>query len=681
MKLFKSIFAIALVASAFASCQKIEDNNDFNTTKTVSFIATTPETKTAFGEKDGTSYPTLWTANDQKVKVSLNYATVKDAEVTPASDFKTANFSVEIDDDESNAYTFYSASPASAVVSLSASYKSWNFEVPSAQKPTVASVDEKAQILVAKTEEFTEFPTSVKMNYSHFTAYGKMSFVNLELGDATINSISLTASKNWAGRWYYYPETGDVAEASASATITLETSATESIWFACAPVDLSGETLKVTVNTTNGPLVKEIKLPANTKFESGVINKFAVDMTGIGFEESKVYSLVTDLSELTEDSKVIIAAAEFDYAVSTTQNSNNRGQASVTKSDDGKKITDPGDNVQIFTLKKGSVDNTIAFNTGNGYIYAAGGGNNLRTYSDLDEKGSFLVELTSDGTVLEASDESVSQKYLRYNGGSNVFSCYTASSSVQALVNIYKLDGSGTDTPLIVVDDNEYTITVADAENGTVQASATAAKKGTEITLTINPAEGYTLDALTVKDAENNDITVNDNIFTMPASNVTVSATFKAKEVPTGNYFVKVTSATDLTDGEYLIVYEDGNLAFNGGLETLDAVSNTVSVEITENGIAVSEVLNNATFTYDSSSKTLKSASGLYIGQTSDANGLKSSETELYTNTISFTSNGEANVSSGGAYLRYNATSGQTRFRYYKSSSYTGQKAIALYKK
>lgn len=530
MKFFKSLFAIALVASAFASCQKIEENNEFNTTKTVSFIATTPETKTAFGEKVGTSYPTLWTANDQKVKVSLNYSSVKDAEVTPASDFTTASFSVEIDDDESNAYTFYSASPASAVVSLSADHKSWNFEVTSAQKPTEASVDEAAQILVAQTEEFTEFPTSVKMDYSHFTSYGKMSFVNLELGDATINSISLTASKNWAGRWYYYPETGNVAESSASATITLETSATENIWFACAPVDLSGETLKVTVNTTNGPLVKEITLPANTKFESGVINKFAVDMAGIGFEESKVYSLVTDLSNLTEDSKVIIAAAEFNYAISTTQNNNNRAQAGIIKSDDGKKITDPGDNVQIFTLKKGSVDNTVAFYTGDGYIYAAGGGNYLRTDTELNAKGSFYAELTSEGTVLEASDNSITQKFMRYNGGSSMFSCYAASSSVQALVNIYKLDGSGTDTPLIVVDDNEYTITVADVENGTVEASATAAKKGTEITLTITPAEGYLIDALTVKDADGKDVEVKDNKFTMPASNVIVSVTFKEKE-------------------------------------------------------------------------------------------------------------------------------------------------------
>jgi len=526
MKFFKSLFAIALVASAFASCQKIEEDNSVNTTKTVSFTATTLETKTAFGELDGTRYPTLWTANDEKVKVSLNYASAKDAEVTPAADFKTANFSVEIEDDNTNAYTFYSVSPASAAIAINSNYMSWNLEVPSAQKPTETSVDEKAQILIAQTEEFSEFPTSVKMNYSHFTAYGKMSLLNLELGDATINSISLTASKSWAGRWYYYIESGKVdAQSGSSATITLETNATENIWFACAPVDLSGETLKVTVNTTNGPLVKEIALPANTKFESGVINKFAVDMTGIGFEESKVYSLVTDLSSLTADSEVIIVAADASVAMSTAQNTNNRGQASVTKSD--KTITDPGEDVQVFTLKKGSKDNTIAFYTGEAYIYAASSGSNwLRTQSDLDANASFTVEL-SDGEAALVAQGANTRNNIRYNSTSSVFSCYA---SGQGAVSIYKLDGSGTDTPLIVVDDNEYTITVADAENGTVEASATAAKKGTEITLTITPAEGYLFDAITVKDADGKDVEVKDNKFTMPASNVIVSVTFKEKE-------------------------------------------------------------------------------------------------------------------------------------------------------
>lgn len=553
-KAFKTIAALACIALASFSCQKIEESNDIQTSKVVNFTASALETRTAFGTPDGTKYPTLWTANDEKVKVSLNYADAREAKVTPASDYRSANFSVEIEDDKTKAYTFYSASPASAAIAINSNYKSWNLEVPSAQTPTETSVDEKAQILVAQTEEFSEFPKSVKMNYTHFTAYGKMSLLNLELGKATINSISLTSSKNWAGRWYYYPENGTVSEASASATITIETNASENLWFACAPVDLSGETLKVTVNTTNGPLVREITLPANAKFESGVINKFAVDMNGIGFEESKVYTLVTDLSELTEGSEVIIAAAGHDVAISTTQNNNNRAQASVTKSEST--ITDPGDNVQIFTLENGTKDNTVAFNTGKGYIYAASSSSNyMRTQELNNDNGSFAIEINENGIASIVAQGTNTRNTIRYNSATNngqVFSCYE--SGKQSDVSLYKLKGSGNaDKPLIVVDDTEYTITVADAENGTVEASATAAKKGTEITLTITPSEGYTLKNLTVLNADLEVVFSTEdadvNVFIMPASNVTVYAEFEESAGIT----VTKTMTSIVTENNYTI--------------------------------------------------------------------------------------------------------------------------------
>ena len=150
----------------------------------------------------------------------------------------------------------------------------------------------------------------------------------------------------------------------------------------------------------------------------------------------------------------------------------------------------------------------------------------------------------------------------------------------------------------------------------------------------------------------------------------------------TGDKYVKVTSTDDLTSGQYLIVYEEGSLAFDGGLATLDAVGNTIEVTISNNEIEVNTTTTASEFSIDVTAGTIKSASGYYIGQTSDANGMQTSLETAYTNTISFDESGNANiVSSVGAYLRYNSASNQTRFRYYKSSSYTGQKAIQLYKK
>ncbi len=149
----------------------------------------------------------------------------------------------------------------------------------------------------------------------------------------------------------------------------------------------------------------------------------------------------------------------------------------------------------------------------------------------------------------------------------------------------------------------------------------------------------------------------------------------------TDSYYLKVTSSDNLTSGQYLIVCEDESLAFNGGLNTLDATSNTINVTIDDGTIESNSTTDAAIFYIDITAGTIKSASGSYIGRSGDSNGLNSSTTEAYTNTISFDDDGNAVVvSSGGAYLRYNSASNQERFRYFKSSTYTGQKAIALYK-
>ena len=143
----------------------------------------------------------------------------------------------------------------------------------------------------------------------------------------------------------------------------------------------------------------------------------------------------------------------------------------------------------------------------------------------------------------------------------------------------------------------------------------------------------------------------------------------------------------NLTDwsGDYLIVYETDNVAFNGALETLDAASNTVEVTIS-NGIIIasSDEVNSAKFTIAAveGGYSIKSASGKYIGKNADGNGLDEDETIAYKNSISYNEdNGEIDIiGEGGAYLRFNKTSGQNRFRYYKSSTYTDQQPIQLYK-
>jgi len=145
--------------------------------------------------------------------------------------------------------------------------------------------------------------------------------------------------------------------------------------------------------------------------------------------------------------------------------------------------------------------------------------------------------------------------------------------------------------------------------------------------------------------------------------------------------FVKISSTSDLTDGNYLIVYEASTqtYVFNGALEALDAVSNFVNVvyKSQNDEISGSDFENSyVTITNTGTAYTIKSKSGYYIGHTGSKNTLNTSTTEAYENTITFNNTGNAVISCGNYSLKFNSTNGQMRFRYFTS----GQQAISLYK-
>ena len=163
---------------------------------------------------------------------------------------------------------------------------------------------------------------------------------------------------------------------------------------------------------------------------------------------------------------------------------------------------------------------------------------------------------------------------------------------------------------------------------------------------------------------------------------ITISqAAYVAPPTPVEGYYKKVTSNDDITDGQYLIVYEEGNVAFDGSLEALDGVGNTIDIEIDNEKIAATTVTKAAEFTIDVAEGKLKSASGLYPGVSSNSNGLNQSDNaDTYTHSFSIDDNEDAVIKvlfeSSTMTIRYNKANNQTRFRYYKS----GQEPVQLYK-
>jgi len=161
----------------------------------------------------------------------------------------------------------------------------------------------------------------------------------------------------------------------------------------------------------------------------------------------------------------------------------------------------------------------------------------------------------------------------------------------------------------------------------------------------------------------------------------TFYALYSSTETSGSSDYVKVTKTADIKPGDYVIVYEADKYIMNSGLTKIDAVNNYIKVTITDNTIsaAVADPYK-VTLAAHSSGYSILAQNGKYIGNTSNTNTLKE-EASALVNTITIDNSGNANIVSAGSYLRYNNASNQCRFRYYKSSSYTGQKAIALYAK
>ena len=79
------------------------------------------------------------------------------------------------------------------------------------------------------------------------------------------------------------------------------------------------------------------------------------------------------------------------------------------------------------------------------------------------------------------------------------------------------------------LDEQKFTVNCTTVQNGNISVSPTSATAGTKITIYVNPSEGYRLKQI---DSSPN-VTINNNQFTMPAQNVTLTPVFEQIEVQT----------------------------------------------------------------------------------------------------------------------------------------------------
>jgi len=305
-----ALLAVVIATAALPACHKLDENGS-QEEQNVHFTAEDIGTKVMLDSPVGTTYPTLW-CNGDKVAVSMNYGDPQTVTASTTDGGETAEFEAPFTADGSAGYRFFALSPASAGQYLAKGAHIWNLIIPEDQTPATGTPDPEAMVIAAVSDSYGSMPGNVSFAFTHVTAYGCLSFLNLDLGDAKMQAVTIDSPVNLVGDFDYYLEdngssqAGTIEDSEGSGKLTLYTDATEDIWFACAPADLSGRTLTVSIVTDRGTLVKYITFPDGRGFTAGKITRMAIDMDGIVIPEADVTTGAA--SKVTQNSATLNAS-------------------------------------------------------------------------------------------------------------------------------------------------------------------------------------------------------------------------------------------------------------------------------------------------------------------------------------------------------------------------------------
>lgn len=305
------------------------------------------------------------------------------------------------------------------------------------------------------------------------------------------------------------------------------------------------------------------------------------------------YKKITTTSEFSTGNYLIVANHSDTYkAMSTTwKDTYYLSYVTVTPSND------------VISTTDGTIIWNIAVSNNQASIYNA-----TSKYLYIEQSGSYYNIKLGDNTTANKFTYGVSSgnwlfTSVTYN--TRVLEFYTDRdrwtyhTAADAPVYLYKQQSNSSTTysdystscsePVL------YEITVNDTEHGSVTTSPSGtAASGSTVTVTITPNEWYNLATLTVVDANGSPITVNGEgntrTFTMPESNVAISATFVEKQKYSINFYVEGTlaSSQNVYEGSTPNVPSDltpcdGGYTFVGWwTNTLDADNTTAHTWITD---------------------------------------------------------------------------------------------------
>lgn len=393
---------------------------------------------------------------------------------------------------------------------------------------------------------------------------------NTDGEDIGLNTIKTSNNYNANNAWHYTGDTG-------TKRIVVDQSANE--WYPTVRIENipSATTHKVTANFRNAtvnlgdnPLTSgtPITVDNNTNYTLTVNPDKGYTLTSVKFgSEEKGTSGTYTLAAGTDDVTIDI----------TTENN----------------TFDPSNTVYLRMDSDWSSPYSVHIWKDGGKPLTNWNDNPPMTYITTDEDGNDIYGYTpEDGKKLSDYDSII------FRAGTNGDNKTGNIKGVALAGKIYSAKDGTWSTYGSTVPTTKYKVSVDPSiTNGKVTTSATSSlAAGETFTVTATPNDGYVLEAITVIDAEGKNVAATDestHTYTMPASNVTVSATFKVKT--DAKYSVTYTAPT----GEGVV---DSSI---NPTETTLAVGTPVTVTVTVNdGYTASLAVDGATVTTSTSGNT-----------------------------------------------------------------------------
>lgn len=250
--------------------------------------------------------------------------------------------------------------------------------------------------------------------------------------------------------------------------------------------------------------------------------------------------------------------------------------------EDGTNIPVTADNK--FTMPAQNVTVTVTFRANTTVTYSVWNGNGIQNGS-VSANPNYQVAPGTTITLSSTPNEGYELDYYSISTDGSTFTRIEGNTFEMPESNVWVIATfKQTDTPATTT----YTVSIANGiQNGSVSANPANAEEGATVTLTVSPNDGYRLESLTVTDANGQAVAVNNNQFTMPASNVTVSATFAQVQSAEFTFTINVTGEGSVNlnretakEGDEVTINAQPNQYYYelGELTVVDADNNQITV-------------------------------------------------------------------------------------------------------